>query len=255
MQEAHRRWFERHLPASGVEYRNFSDDLHGIGLSGPQSRALLQRISREDVSGEAFKFRDVRHSFVAGVPVIINRVSFSGELGYEIYVAPPYQLRLAEAIDAAGADLGLRWYGARALMSLRLEKNWGVWTLDYRPDFTPAESGLDAFIDWSKDFIGKQAALTERPKGPKRRLVIMTVGTSEFDITGDEAVLVGDKVVGHVSSGGYAHYVGKSVAFGYVPADLARPAGKFEIEINGERSPAEIIARALYDSSGARMRG
>jgi dimethylglycine dehydrogenase len=123
------------------------------------------------------KFRDVRHSFVAGVPAIINRVSFSGELGYEIYVAPPYQLRLAEAIDAAGADLGLRWYGARALMSLRLEKNWGVWTLDYRPDFTLAESGLDAFIDWNNDFIGKEEALTERANGPKRRLVIMTVGT------------------------------------------------------------------------------
>jgi dimethylglycine dehydrogenase len=255
MQEAHRRWFELHLPASGVEYRNLSDDLHGISLSGPQSRALLQRISREDVSGEAFKFRDVRHSFMAGVPAIINRVSFSGELGYEIYVAPPYQLRLAEAIDAAGADLGLRWYGARALMSLRLEKNWGVWTLDYRPDFTPAESGLDAFIDWNKDFVGKEEALTERANGPKRRLVIMTVGTTDFDVTGDEAVLVGDKVVGHVSSGGYAHYVGKSVAFSYVPANLARPAGKFEIEINGERYPAEIVARALYDPSGARMRG
>jgi dimethylglycine dehydrogenase len=254
MQEAHRRWFEKCLPESGVAYRNMTDDLHGIGLSGPRSRELLARLMREDVSAGALKFRDIRRTFVAGVPAILARVSFSGELGYEIYVAPPYQLHLAEAIEEVGKDLGLRWYGARALMSLRLEKNWGVWTLDYRPDFTAAESGLDAFIQWDKDFIGKEPAMAERKTGPKKKLVTMVVATKDIDVSNDEAVMLGDKAVGYVSSGGYAHHVGKSVALGYVPADLAKAGTKVEIEINGERFPAEIQGAPLYDPNGGKMR-
>lgn len=255
MQDAHRRWFEAQLPDNGVAYRNLSDDLHGIGLSGPNSRALLTRLTRDDVSNEAFRFRDVRRAYVADVPAIVARISFSGELGYEIYVAPPYQLRLAEAIEQAGADLGLRWYGARALMSLRLEKAWGVWTLDYRPDFTPAEAGLDAFIDWTKDFVGRDAAERERDTGPSRRLVTMVVDTPDFDVCNDEAILKDGQAVGTVSSGGYAHHVGKSVAFGYVPSDVAAGNASVQIEINGELYEAHIQPRPLYDPTGSRMRG
>ncbi|MEK6205810.1 MAG: FAD-dependent oxidoreductase, partial [Amylibacter sp.] len=131
MQEAHRRWFEKDLP-DDVIYENVSDDWHGVALSGPKSRALLARITRDDVSGDEFKFRDLRQTYVGGVPVILNRISFSGELGYEIYCRPHYLIKLAEAIEDAGADLGYRWYGERALMSMRLEKAWGVWALDYR---------------------------------------------------------------------------------------------------------------------------
>ena len=109
---------------------------------------MLSRICREDVSTKALKFRDTRETFIGGVPAILNRISFSGELGYEIYVAPQFQLKLFEEIEANGKDLGLKLYGSRALMSLRLEKNWGVWTMDFRPDFTAVESGLDAFINW-----------------------------------------------------------------------------------------------------------
>ncbi len=256
MQEAHRRWFEQHLPASGVSYRNVTDELHGVAVSGPKSRELLQRITRDDVSAEVFKFLAIRRNFVGGVPAIVARVSFSGELGYEIYVAPPYQLRLAEAIDEAGADLGLRWYGARALMSLRLEKAWGVWTLDYRPDFTAAESGLDAFIHWGKDvdFIGKAAALAERERGPQKKLVTMVVNSRDIDVSNDEALMVGEAAVGYVSSGGYAHGVGKSVAFGYLPPELAKAGTWVDVEINGTRYPAEIQGAPLYDPQGLRMR-
>ena len=254
MQEAHRRWFEKHLPESGVTYRNLSDDLHGIAISGPRSRELLTQLVRDDVSNDAFKFLDIRRTFVAGVPATLARVSFSGELGYEIYVAPPYQLRLAEAIEEAGAGLGLRWYGARALMSLRLEKNWGAWTLDFRPDFTAAESGLDAFINWNKNFIGKAAATAERASGPKKKLVTLAVATRDIDVSNDEAILLGNKAVGYVSSGGYAHFAGKSVAFGYLPAELAKAGTKVEIEINGERYPAEILGAPLYDPDGKKMR-
>ena len=253
MQEAHRRWFEARLPTSGVSYRNVTDDWHGIGIAGPNSRALLQKLIREDA--EQIAFRDIRETFVGGVPAILARVSFSGELGYEIYVKPAYQLRLAEAIEAAGADLGLMWYGARALMSMRLEKNWGVWTLDFRPDFTPAESGLDAFIDWSKDFVGKAAAEAERKTGPKKRLVFLTVETDDLDVSNDEAVLKDGEAVGYVSSGGYAHHVGRSMAAAYVPAALSSAGTKLEVEMNGNLYPAEIVAAPLYDPQGGRMRG
>ena len=254
MQEAHRRWFEKHLPENGVAYANLSDALHGIAISGPKSRQLLERISRDDVSLEAFRFRDIRQTFVAGVPAILARVSFSGELGYEIYVAPQYQLRLAEAIEEAGSDLSLRWYGARALMSMRLEKGWGAWTLDYRPDFTAAESGLDAFINWDKDFIGKAAALKERETGPAKKLVTLVIDTDDIDVSNDEAILHEGEAVGYVSSGGYAHHVQKSMALGYVPTDLAKGGQKLKVEINGEMYDAEIQGQPLYDPNGGRMR-
>lgn len=253
-QEMHRRWFEKHLPDAGVTYRNRSDEFHGIALSGPRSRDLLARISREDVSADALKFRDIRKTYVGGVPALLARISFSGEMGYEIYVAPQYQLRLAEAIEDAGADLGLRWYGARALMSLRLEKNWGAWTLDYRPDFTAAESGLDAFIQWKKDFIGKDAALAEREAGPDKKLVTMTVNTKDIDVCHDEAVLKDGACVGYVSSGGFAHHVGKSMALGYVPTELAAHGTALTVEINGEFYDAEVTAHPLYDANGENMR-
>lgn len=254
-QNMHRRWFEKHLPESGVSYTNASDNWHGFALSGPKSRDLLQRITRSDVSAVGLAFRDIRRDFVGGVPVILARLSFSGELGYEVYCAPQYQLRLFEAIMEAGADLGVTPYGARALMALRLEKNWGVWTLEYRPDFTPAETGLDAFIQWDKEFIGREAALAERGKMPARKLVTLVIDIADRDVVNDEAILKDGKAVGYISSGGYAHHVGKSMAMGYVPAALAAEGTKVEVEIDGRMYSAVIIGKPLYDPEGMRMRG
>ena len=254
-QEMHRRWFEGRLPETGVGYRNLSDAFHGMAIAGPNSRELLARICRDDVSAEALKFRDIRRTAVGGVPVILARLSFSGELGYEIYCAPQYQLRLFEAIEDAGRDLGLKLYGARALMSLRLEKNWGAWTLDFRPDFSAAQSGLDAFIDWDKDFVGKDAALAERKAGPDKKLVTLVVGTEDIDVSNDEAIVKDGACVGYVSSGGYAHWVAKSMALGYVPPELAADGTDVEIEINGRFYPATVTAHPLYDANGSKMRG
>lgn len=253
MQEAHRRWFEKDLPED-VRYQNVSDDWHGIALSGPKSRELLARITREDVSAEAFKFRDLRQTFVGGVPVILNRISFSGELGYEIYCKPQYLLRLAEAVEEAGSDLGYRWYGARALMSMRLEKGWGVWTLDFRPDFDAAESGMEAFINWKKDFVGKAAALKARQAGASRKLVTMTIGVDGIDVSGDEAILKDGAAVGYISSGGYAHHAQASMAMGYVSAQHAVAGTRLQVEILGEMYDAEVLGAPVYDAGGARMR-
>ncbi|MGI9311465.1 MAG: FAD-dependent oxidoreductase [bacterium] len=261
-QEMHRRWFEQHLiqhsesQRDAVHYRNASDDYHGIAIAGPNARALLREITRDDVGGDALRFRDIRSASVGGIPALLARVSFSGELGYEIYCAPPYQLKLFEAIESAGADLGLRWYGARALMSLRVEKSWGVWTLDYRPDFTAAEAGLANFIDFGKDdFIGRDAALRERRDGAAKRLVALSVETDDIDVSRDEAIFHNGECVGYVTSGGYAHHSGISVALGYVPAELASSEQSFEVEMLGAMHPARRIIEPLHDPAGARMRG
>lgn len=254
MQEAHRRWFEKELPKD-VTYRNASDDWHGIALSGPKSRDLLARLTRDDVSATALRFRDMRQCFVAGVPVILNRISFSGELGYELYCRPAYLLRLAKSIEEAGADLGYRWYGARALMSMRLEKGWGAWGLEYRPDFDATESGMDAFINWSKDFTGKTAALALRDAGPKQRLVTLTIDVDGIDVSNDEAILSLDgEAIGYVSSGGYAHRVGASMAMGYVDAGFATPGTTVQVEILGHLCAARILGAPAYDPDGTRMR-
>ncbi|MFT6006036.1 MAG: dimethylglycine dehydrogenase [Pseudoalteromonas tetraodonis] len=251
MQEAHRRWFEHHLP-SFVQYRNVSNDWHGVAISGPQSRQLLQRLCREDVSNENLKFRDIRQSFIGGVPALLVRISFSGELGYEIYCKPQYHLRLATALEDAGQDLGLQWYGSRALMSLRLEKSWGVWTLDFRPDFSAAESGLDQFINWKKDFIGKQAA--EQDSQATKRLVSMVIETKDIDVSGDEAVLCGNEAVGYVTSGGYGHWVQCSIGQAYVDTAYAANGTKLEVEILGNKYAAIVQSRPLYDPQGLNMR-
>jgi dimethylglycine dehydrogenase len=255
-QEMHRRWFESHLPESGVTYRNRTDQLHGLSIAGPKARELLGRLTRADVSPEAFRFLDLRRMVVGGVPAIVARVSFTGELGYEIYCAPPYQLALFEAIEREGSDLGLRLFGGRALMSMRLEKNWGVWTLDFRADFTAAESGLDAFVRFNKpaDFIGKAAALAERARGPEKRLVTLVVDAGDVDVNRDEPIFHDGACIGYVTSGGFAHYLKQSVALGYVPAALAKPGEVFEVEILGERRPARLQAEPLYDPSGSRMK-
>ena len=251
MQDAHRRWFEQQLP-DDVSYANVSDEWHGIALSGPKSRALLAQLMRDDITN--MKFRDLRQSFVAGVPVILNRISFSGELGFEIYCRPPYLIRLAEAIETAGTDHGYRWYGARALMSMRLEKGWGAWGLEFRPDFDAHESGMDIFINWNKDFVGKAASLAAKNTPPKQKLVTMVIDVDGIDVCNDEAILKDGKAVGYVSSGGYAHRVQKSMAMGYVETDHAHAGTQLQVEILGEFYNAEVLGGPIYDPNGANMR-
>ena len=253
-QNMHLRWFEMHLEGvQDVVYQNMTDDFHGIAISGPNSRELLSRLTREDVSSDGFKFRDIRDTFVGGVPALCVRISFTGELGYEIYVAPQYQLKLFEAIEEAGADLNLKWFGGRALMSMRLEKSWGAWTMDFRPDFTIMESGLDFFVDWDKDFIGKKAALIEKMKGPTKKLSVIQIET-KTDVSGDEAVMHNGECVSYITSGGYGHSVQRSLAMTYLPVELIDSKTTLEVEILGEFHKASIVMEPLYDPSGSKMR-
>ena len=253
-QNMHLRWFEMHLEGiQDVVYQNMTDDFHGIAISGPNSRELLSRLTRENVSLDAFKFRDIRDTFVGGVPALCVRISFTGELGYEIYVAPQYQLKLFEAIEEVGEDLDLKWFGGRALMSMRLEKSWGAWTMDFRPDFTIMESGLDYFVDWDKDFIGKKAALIEKMKGPTKKLSVIQIET-KTDVSGDEAVMYNGECVSYITSGGYGHSVQRSLAMTYLPVELIDSNTTLEVEILGEFHKASIVMEPLYDPSGSKMR-
>ena len=251
VQEMHRRWFENHLKNFNVVYKNRSDDFHGLALSGPKSRDLLQKLVRENISNENFKFRDVREMYVAGVPAIVNRISFTGELGYEIYVAPHFQLKLYEEMEAAGKEFNLKPFGARALMSMRLEKNWGAWTLDFRPDFTAKESGLDFFINWNKDFIGKESA---KKDNSKLKLTPLIIETEDIDVTNNEAVVKDGKSIGYITSGGFAHHVKKSVAYSYLDEEILKTNEKFQVEINGNFYNSTIIKEPLYDPRGTKMR-
>ncbi|MCY7305589.1 MAG: FAD-dependent oxidoreductase, partial [Rhodoferax sp.] len=156
----HMRWFEQHLPKDGsVRVEPYGMKLIGLSIAGPRARDLLARLTDDDVSNAAFKFMDYREMEVATVRAKVNRVTYTGVLGYEIWVAPEYQLRLYQAIMAAGADLGIRNFGMRALLCLRLEKNFGTWFREFRPIYGAFEAGLDRFIKLDKpDFIGKAAA-------------------------------------------------------------------------------------------------
>ena len=151
----------------------------------------------------------------------------------------------------AGKEFNIKPFGGRALMSMRLEKNWGAWTLDYRPDFTAKETGLDAFINWDKEFIGKESAQKENSSN---KLVPLIVETNEIDVTNNEAVLNGDQSIGYVTSGGFAHFVNKSVAFSYLDTTELNSGKGIQVEINGDMFNCSIIKEPLYDPLGTKMR-
>lgn len=252
----HMRWFEQTLPSDGsVRIEVLGMKLVGLSIAGPKARDLLQRLTDEDVSGQAFKFMDYRELEIATVRAQVNRITYTGDLGYEIWVAPEYQRRLYESIQAAGADLGLKNFGMRALLCLRLEKHFGTWYREFRPIYGPFEAGLDRFVKLDKpDFIGKAAALKEKQEGPKRQRVFMAVDALDADVMGDEPIWVEGKVVGWVTSGGFGHYVNQSLAQGYIPTELVRPDLELEIEILGERRPARLQMEPPFDAQALRMR-
>ena len=254
-QDDHMRRFLALLPPSGVTVTNLSASQPGFQIAGPKARELLARTTREDVSREALPFRAVRRMNVGLVSALVQRVTYSGDLGYELYVQVQEQAALYRTLAEAGEGLGLRPFGMRAMMSLRLEKSFGSWLREYRPDYTPAETGLDRFIAFDKgNFIGRTAAARERDQGPKRRLVTLVVDAGDADAIADEPIWKDGAVVGFVTSGGFAHYVGKSVALGFVPTAMADDGQRFEIEILGEMRQATLAARPLFDPEGQRMR-
>ena len=254
-EEFHLRWFWQAAPPADVQVRSAASTLAGFSIAGPRARALLQRLVRIDLSPQAFKLFGVRRTAVGFAPAILTRAGFTGELGYEVWVTPDYLETLYEDLWEAGRALGLTHFGGRALSSLRLEKGYGSFNKDFRPDYTPAETGLERFIDFDKaEFTGRAAALAERAAGPKRRFVVLEVADADADVVGYESIMKDNAAVGYVTSGAYGHCVGKSLAAGYVPAALAREGGRFQIDILGEMRIATVRLEPLYDPQGLRLR-
>ncbi|MDP5367484.1 MAG: FAD-dependent oxidoreductase [Paracoccaceae bacterium] len=253
-QAYHTRWFEQNADA-GVRVENISDRLTGFQIAGPKARDVLAACTRSDVGDMAFM--DVRPMTVGMADCIVQRVSYTGDLGYEIYCDPMAQRALWSVLWEEGQKHGMKPFGMRAMMSLRLDKFFGSWLNEFSPDYTAAETGLDRFISFRKnvDFIGRAAAERERELGAKRKLCAFEVDALDADVVAYEPIWLDGKVQGFCTSGGYAHHAGKSIALGFVPTDRAQVGLEVEIEIMGEMRPARLITTPLFDADGARMRG
>ena len=262
------RTFDAHLPADGsVSYRTLGAELCGLAIAGPAARALLAEVTDADVSAHGMRFMAFTELNAGLAPVWCGRISFTGDLGYELWMPARYQRYVFDLLRSAGAAHGLELFGLHALNSLRLEKGFGSWLREYRPIYDPFEANLGRFVRMEKHFIGRDALAKKYgdagPPGGRAatglRLCTWTVdvgaGPDACDVIGDEPVWHDGEVVGWVTSGGYAHHSEASVAMGYIPAELAGSPGRFEIEIVGTRRPARLVNGCLWDPEGTRMRG
>ena len=256
------RWFHQHLPADGgVSVETLGAEMCGLSIAGPNSRALLEKLTGSDVSVNGMRFMAFSELSIGVAPVWCGRVTFTGDLGYEFWMPARYQRYVYQQLLGAGEEFGLRHFGLHALNSLRLEKGFGSWAREYRPIYDPFEAGLDRFVRLDKDFIGRDALERKySAAGPGRKLQLCTwtvesePGRAGVDVTGDEPIAYDGEVVGWVTSGGYAHHSETSVAMGYVPAELSSATGSFEIEILGRQRAAHLIDGCLWDPQGERMR-
>ena len=290
----HMRWFEKHSKFyKSLKIKRFDMTLHGLSIAGPNSRKVLQKLVDEDISNSRFQFMSFREMDVNGAPCMINRLSYSGDLGYEIWMAPEYQRKVYRGIKKQGAEFNIKDFGMRALLSMRLEKNFPSWFAELRPIYGPYESRMERFIKINKSkFIGQKAAKQELLDGPKISRTSFIINADTSDVSGDEPIWAKTekvynfidpphkhgakrfnskgnelsssnsqqdgkwKVVGWVTSGGYAHSIKASMAQGYIPTDLSQitQKGLFEIEILGKRYPCQIMDNPPFDPLGKCMK-
>jgi dimethylglycine dehydrogenase len=256
MEQFHLRWWDQWLPADGVSVESFTPRWVGFNIAGPEARTLLARLTDEDVSRDAFPFLTARRMEVGPVrEATVLRISFTGELGYEIYFAPEYQRALMKAIEETGEDLGLRLVGSRALGSLRIEKSFPSWGAELSPDYSPFDAGLGRFVKLDKaDFVGRDAALRLKQQEPVYRLAAFEVDANDADAWGGEPIVRDGEYVGYVSSAAFGHCVGKSLALGYLKNDAANDSADLSVEIVGEARPVKVLTESAVDPTGARMR-
>ncbi len=255
-EDYHMRWFEKYLPRDdSVSIIAHGSGLTGLSIAGPNSRKVLAAVTGYDVSGENFKFMAIAEMNIGLAPALVGRISFTGDLGYEIWCKPENLNHIYDRLMEAGKTHDIRLFGLRALNALRLEKNYGSWGSEYRPIYTPAECGLERFVRMGKDadFIGKKA-LAEGRSNQNVCLRAFVVDVDNADPVADEPIYFDGEVKGWVTSAGYAHGSGVSIALGYVPAEIANENDGWEIEIIGERCQARMQDEPLFDPSGSRMR-
>ncbi len=251
LREWHMRWFHDHME-SGVTLRDISDDTVGFSLAGPNSRKVIESLT--DGSVGDLPFMGCGQFDIGLHRCKVGRLSVAGELGYEIHCHAMDHIGLRRALLAAGAEHGIREYGFNALLSLRLEKSFGIWSAEFTQGYTAAQTGMDRWIDWSKDFVGKQAALKERDAPPAQVIAMLEVEPGDSDASGYEPVWKDGKRVGFVTSGGYGHTLAKSLALAMLDRDMAAPGTALSTHIVGVERKAKVIPASPYDPEGKAMR-
>ncbi|HVX32940.1 MAG TPA: FAD-dependent oxidoreductase [Solirubrobacterales bacterium] len=251
-----REWMRRHLPADGsVRIADVTSRWACFGVWGPRARDVLAPLTPADLGNDAFPYMSLQEITVGDVPVRALRVTYVGELGWELYCPAEYGLGLWRTIWEAGAGHGIVAGGYRAIDSLRLEKGYRVWGADITPDETPDEGGVGFCVKLEKgEFVGRDAVVAAREEGPRRRLACIVLADPRRVALGNEPVRVGGEIVGRVTTGGYGYTVGRSIAYAYVPAALAAPGTAVAIEIFGEWVEGEVATEPLFDQAGERIR-
>jgi 4-methylaminobutanoate oxidase (formaldehyde-forming) len=252
-------WLRRHLPADGsVHVDDVTASRACFGLWGPRSREILQALTKTDLSHAAFPYLRAREIAVGDVPCLALRVTYVGELGYELYCPTEYGLALWDALVAAGQPHGLVPAGYRAIDSLRLEKGYRAWSTDITPETTPEAAGLGFAVRLDKPapFLGRDALLAEQAAGgPRERLRCLVLDDPRAVCLGGEPVRISGSTAGRVTTGGYGHRVERSIAFAYLPTASSEPGTAVEVDLFGDLIPGAVVSEPLYDPENARIRG
>jgi dimethylglycine dehydrogenase len=248
-------WIAMHLPDDGsVRLENVTSETAVLTLAGPRSRELLQALTDTDCSRSAFRFFRCKDLRVGMIPVRALRLSFVGELGYELHHPMAYERNLYDLLMKQGEQYGIVDFGYRALDSMRLEKAYRLWGTDMSADWTPLQAGMERVVNFEKgDFIGRDALLRQRDEGIGRSLACLVVDADDADPHGYEPVFAGSEIIGYVASGGYGHTVQKSIAFSYLPLAYVEPGTELHVEILGSRRVAKVVEAPLYDPKNQRL--
>jgi glycine cleavage system aminomethyltransferase T len=250
-------WLRRHLPTDGsVHLRDVSSALACVGLWGPRARDLLTLVSDDDLSNDAFPYYSARSIAVGEVPVTALRISYVGELGWELYCPAEFGARLFSLLRDAGERIGgVVVAGRAAFDTLRLEKGYRLWGTDVTAEDDPYEAGLGFAVRLKKPaFLGRDALLATKERGPRRRLVCLTLEDPAVVVMGKEPIITGGEVAGYVTSAGFGYSVNRSLAYGYLTPASAEPGTRVEIEYFGDRYPATVAREPLFDPGGERLR-
>ncbi len=253
----HQRFFKSVPRPEPVSFVSHTVSHCGFNVAGPNARELLSRLTNADLSNESWPFMRSRQITVSGIETIGLRVSFTGDLGWELYVPEEQQLALYDALLSAGANLNVVPVGGRSLLSLRVEKGYGSWGREYSPEYWPQEVGLERLIKLDKpEFLGRDAYLALKDKPPREKLVILEIDVAHnADATGGEPVFLRDGTpVGRVSSGAYGFGVDKSLALAFIQADKLESNREFHVAVLGLNHDAMLMDEAPFDPKGERLR-
>ena len=249
-------WIRDHAPSDGSVYvEDVTSTYACVGLWGPDARKLLQKVTPADIGNAAFPFMTAREIAIGTVPCLALRVTYVGELGWELYCPSEFGLRLWDTIREAGHENGLVPGGYKAVDSLRLEKGYRVWGADIGPEIDPYAAGLGFCVKLDKgDFIGRDALVARREKPSPTKLACLVLDEPRRIVLGSEPVRIGGRVVGRVTSGGYGYAVKKSIAYAHIPAEVVVET-PVEVDIFGTWIKGQVAREPLYDPSGSRVRG